>query len=728
MMIDLSVIIPCFNEEDNVRAICCEIEEVFKRLKISGEIVFIDDKSTDLTLPILLELEKEFNFIRVVAQASNQGIARAWLSGATLAKGKLVSVIDADFQYLPQDIARLYREYKRSHFDIIQGYRSAVGRVKDLRYIQSIVLNFILNKLFKMKLTDNKSGFFVCKKSVLIDILRSSDRYHFYQTFIMVVANSKGYSIKEIEILFQNRRAGKSFLANLPIWTIFRVIYEILKAVAEFRLSKHRRTQIADILDRKKISYQSSKLRGWRRVLWQIHTIAWPLHSWSISRSAIKYYYELEQSQYFSKQEIREVQDKKLADIIQHAYQHVDYYRDLFDQHGILPEEIKTVADLAKLPLLTKNDIRQNVHFGLLSDNHNKSKVRKINTSGSTGEPMTIYVDDFQLEMRWAASLRSAIWTGWQFGDKQARLWHQKIGMTRLQVFREHINALINRRLFIPAYELSNENLQKWIQKLEDYQPVLIDGYAESFNFLAYYQKNCGFARLKPKAIISSAQELPLASREIIEQNFGCRVYDKYGSREFSGIAYEADVPGEHVVVSENYIVEIVDMNGQPVLPGGVGEILITDLNNRCMPLIRYRIGDLARAVDNDKEFGTYPGLMRLGSIEGRTQAIIVAGNGRYLPGTFFAHFFKDYDHIITHYQIIQEKIGEINLNLVKGIHFTDKLFQDVFGQLKVHLGEESVINVEFVEHIPMGKTGKRQGSISRLNFDDIKQNLKIEL
>ena len=225
---------------------------------------------------------------------------------------------------------------------------------------------------------------------------------------------------------------------------------------------------------------------------------------------------------------------------------------------GLQPSDIRGLDDLRKLPLLSKDDVRENLHFDLLSDNHEKRKILKIKTSGSTGEPFVCYADQHQLEIRWAATQRSMEWTGYRFGDRCARLWHQTLGMSWAQRLRERIDAWFNRRLFIPAFEMSDDNIARFVAKLRAYRPVLLDGYAESFNFLAHYIKSHGLESFHPKAVISSAQVLPEQSREIIEKALGCGVFDKYGSREFSGIAYECEQHDGHHVVAESYIVEIL--------------------------------------------------------------------------------------------------------------------------------------------------------------------------
>jgi phenylacetate-CoA ligase len=275
----------------------------------------------------------------------------------------------------------------------------------------------------------------------------------------------------------------------------------------------------------------------------------------------------------------------------------------------------------------------------------------------------------------------------------------------------------MTRRLFIPAFEMSETTLRHHMGRLSRFKPVLIDGYAESLNFLAYYIRQHGLKNIHAKGIISSAQVLPERSREIIEQEFGCGVFDKYGSREFSGIAYESDAHDGHLVVAENYVVEILK-DGRPAAPGEIGEVVITDLNNFCMPFIRYRLGDLAAAMDNSRPSPCGRGLPRIGRIEGRVQAIIFGTNGAFVPGSLFGHLFKDFDHIVSQYQVIQEKLGEIQLKVVKAQRFTEDGFAEVVGQLQRFLGADMKVNIEYVQSIPLGRTGKRQGVISKLDVD----------
>jgi phenylacetate-CoA ligase len=343
--------------------------------------------------------------------------------------------------------------------------------------------------------------------------------------------------------------------------------------------------------------------------------------------------------------------------------------------------------------------------------------VLKISTSGSTGEPFVVYADKAQLEFRWAATLRSQEWTGYAFGDKCVRLWHQTLGMDKTQIAKERLDALFTRRKFIPVFEMAEDKLEAMAREIAEWDPVLMDGYAEALDFLAHYLKSRSDLGVRPKALMSSAQTLPEASRKLIEEAFGCRVFDKYGAREFSGIAYECEAHTGHHVVAEGFIVEVL-RDGQPVKPGEMGEIVITDLNNTCLPFIRYRLGDLGVAVDPSFACPCGRGLPLIGNIEGRVQSIIQGTHGQFLPGSFFPHYLKEFDYAIQKFQVVQEERGAITFHVVKGGRYSDDVLAEVLTTFRKHLGEDMRIDVKFVDNIEMVRTGKRLASVSRLKVD----------
>ena len=656
--------------------------------------------------------------------ARNQGIAAGWKTGLSAARGKLVAILDADLQYQPEDVLRLKRELELSNVDIVQGWRSPVGRDKGPRYYYSRGLNTILNSAFSMALQDNKSGFILTAREIFEDLLSFRGEYYYWQSFIMVAAHAKGYTYKQIETLFEPRREGKSFLENAPVKAVMKSFVDIGRAFLEYRLRPQSSSTLRTFLDRERPLSRSEPPRGgpWRRVYWNGYLQLFSATHWMMTKEVGTQLRDLRESQWLSPDKMRELQEHKLRRLVRHAYQHVPYYRDRMRAIGLSPDDVQGLDDLQKLPFLTKDDVRTHLYFDIMSDNHDKAEVLKVTTSGSTGEPFVCFVDREQLEFRWAATVRAMEWTGWQFGDRQLRLWHQTLGMSKTQVAREFADAFLSRRKFIPAYEMSDDTLKDFVKTIEAYQPVLLDGYAESFNFLARFLKEHGCINVQPKGIISSAQTLPEGSRNIIEEAFGCKVFDKYGSREFSGIAYECEAHAGHHVVGEGYIVEVLK-DGKPALPGEIGEVVITDLNNYCLPFIRYRIGDLAEQMDQVALCVCGRGLPRLGKIEGRVQSIIIGSKGQYVPGTFFAHVLKDYDHAIRQFQIVQTEKGAITFNVVKGKRYSDETLAEVQKILRQFLGEDIRIDVAFQENIEMVRTGKRLAPVSKLGIDF--QNIK---
>src|SRR6185369_10954730 len=187
----------------------------------------------------------------------------------------------------------------------------------------------------------------------------------------------------------------------------------------------------------------------------------------------------LRKTQWLDQGQVRDLQDEKLRRLVRHAYRNVPYYRRVLQEARLRPEAIRGQADLHKLPFLTKKDIREHLYFDIMSENHDKSQILKISTSGSTGEPFVCYADRAQVEVRWAATLRAQEWTGYQFGDPTVRLWHQTLGMSRSQVAKERADAILSNRTFIPIFELSDSNLASMVRTLAEVRPVLMDGYAE---------------------------------------------------------------------------------------------------------------------------------------------------------------------------------------------------------------------------------------------------------
>ncbi|MBI4518492.1 MAG: glycosyltransferase [Deltaproteobacteria bacterium] len=712
MNTELSVLVPCFNEQGNLLELVERTERVFDRRAIAGEIILVNDGSQDHTGREIDQLAATHPRVVAVHHCHNQGIPAAWKSGLARAQGRYVLTIDADLQYQPEAIAQLYREICFSHADLVQGWRSPLERkTDDIRYYMSRGLDYLLKLLFDMpQQHDVKSGFIVYKREVFEEILAHARGYWYFQTFVTVAAKAKGFSIRQLETLFDERRVGRSFMSRVPLGVTAKTLLDLGRALGEFRLREPKEQSLALSAPAPRVPAR----RDWRSRYQRLYRGLMPVHHWMISTNAPRYLDELRQTQWLSPGELAQLQLRRLQRLVQHAYDHVGWYREQFQAAGVTPRDVRSLDDLRRLPLLSKQELRDNLYFDLLSDNHDKHKIQKITTSGSTGEPLALFVDRLQLDMRWANTWRNMEWTGYRFGDRQVRLWHSSLGLTRKQVAKEYLDAFLLRRKFFPVFSLDDAMLRRYVDYVRRHRPALLDGYAEAFNVIAHYLERERVTGLCAGAIISSAQTLPAVTRALIERQFCCRVFDKYGAREFSGIAHECEQHRGYHVNAESYIVEVL-RDGRPAAAGEVGEVVVTDLNNRCVPLIRYRLNDLA--VPSDRTCACGRGLPLLERVLGRLQSVVLGSNGRYLPASFFAHFFKEYEYAVARYQVVQEARTRLVVRLIRKPRFSEETEAAIRRALGKALGEAMSIGLEYVDKLPLGRTGKAQICLSLIEL-----------
>ncbi|HQZ85670.1 MAG TPA: capsular biosynthesis protein, partial [Actinomycetota bacterium] len=241
---------------------------------------------------------------------------------------------------------------------------------------------------------------------------------------------------------------------------------------------------------------------------------------------------------------------------------------------------------------------------------------------------------------------------------------------------------------------------------LEQGPPSLINGSGGTLDQIAT-RAAAHPDRYRARGIISRAADISAETRELAGKALQAPVHDSYGTREIGDIAFgcEAMDAGEvHHVMDESVIVEIL-VDGRPAEPGETGEIVVTDLNNFSVPLIRYRVGDLATAVDESRPCSCGRGLSRIGRIEGRTQASVQLADGSWLPASFFAHFFQDYDFLVRQFQVSQDQPGQLLLQIVKGPQWSLVAEAEVLTELG-GIVSGTPIAVLHVDAIPLERPG----------------------
>ncbi len=417
----------------------------------------------------------------------------------------------------------------------------------------------------------------------------------------------------------------------------------------------------------------------------------------------------LMKSQYWPREDIERYQNLKLRALIKNSYENVPYYHDMFRRLDLKPDDIKTKEDLHKLPIMTKDDLRQNLDK-MLARNL-RSRAMPSQTGGSTGEPLKFYV---QREMwAWAngARYRGWNWAHYNFRDRMVDLWGASFEIEQLEKMSTKIRHSLLRRLMLNAFKMSDEDMSQYARQIIQFKPNILRSFSGAMYVFAKYVSDNNIKGIEPQAIITTAENLYDFQRKKIEDTFGCRVYDGYGSRETSLIAHECEHLQGYHISDENSIVEFLK-DGEPVSPGESGNIIITDLHNQVMPWLRYSIGDMG--TPKMEKCGCGRSLSMMSSIDGRVHDFIVTPSGQRLPGEFFPHLFKDVSGI-QEYRIIQKKIDKLEIDIVRTSEFTDTDIQYLLKYLREYLGDDIDIDVKYPDKIDWPESGKRRYTISEV-------------
>jgi phenylacetate-CoA ligase len=327
--------------------------------------------------------------------------------------------------------------------------------------------------------------------------------------------------------------------------------------------------------------------------------VLFPLQHLRLRSAVPRHLAILEESQFFSPEKIADLQMERLKRLLTHAYQNCPFYTRRFNEAGFDPARLQSPDDLRVLPVLTKKEIQGNLEQ-LKAGNLPPSDLVPDKTGGSTGQPLNFYINQDRIYSRNAAAIRHDRWTGWDIGYKAAYLWghHGDIGL--VNQFKSRLRHLVlDRNLILDTASITTDKLAQFRKDLLRYRPLIYVGYANSVYLYARYLKETGAADYhRPTAIVTSAELLDPEQRRVIEDVFGCKVFDRYGSRETSIIASECDRHTGLHVCAETIFLEVI-ADGQPARPGQLGKIVITDLMNYGMPFIRYRIEDIGRPSEN---------------------------------------------------------------------------------------------------------------------------------
>ena len=412
----------------------------------------------------------------------------------------------------------------------------------------------------------------------------------------------------------------------------------------------------------------------------------------------------LERSQWWDIPRIKEFQLGKMRALISHAYQNVPYYHRIFKERGLLPSDIKELSDVAKIPILTKQDVRK-FKTELMATNFDSSALRSSRTGGSTGEPLQLYNDTNTLSWAWGAMYRYYQWTGMRLGEGRIDLGGGSLGgylsKGGVKQVLSSILRKIQRNSFFPSFELDAEMAQEICNSSKKQNIRTLRGYPSGIYLLAKYAEsmNLDFGHLQ--IIQSTSERLYPEQRATIEKNLTAKVFDQYGAGEILSIAAQCDRNEAYHVFEEHAFVEGPDFLGKN---SNRVPAIVTDLDNYAMPFIRYNLEDILNF--ENASCSCERNLLKIAKVEGRTHDFLTATNGRLVAGEFIPHLFqkvKGFDRYYVH----QLTTSEIHLKIVKNKNFNPKEIDDLIKQMQDILGSDMKIDVHEVEEIKPSPTGK---------------------
>jgi phenylacetate-CoA ligase len=399
-------------------------------------------------------------------------------------------------------------------------------------------------------------------------------------------------------------------------------------------------------------------------------------------------------------EELRRFQEERLRAIVRHAYKYVPFYRRRWKEVGVRPEDVKTVEDLRKLPVITRDDVKKDAE-SIHATNINLNKCFSRSTSGSTGSPLRVFFDEKSWDYLEAVYARALFIAGYKPWNRLAYYWFPPFNKTK---FYELLGIMKKHWL---KYTIPEE---EQIKRLEKIKPEVIYCFPSTLYLLARIIDEKNIETIKPKLIISHGEVLTKKYRKYISSVFECDIYDQYGSTEFNRMGWECEEHKGFHIDSDSIIIETMDIeNGR-----GLEKIIVTGLFNRAMPFIRYDIGDMTSGVKDECSCGRVFPLLK--GIEGRKDDFIVLPGNKIVAPRAVVHSIMNIKGIWK-FRVVQEKIDSIEVLIVKNADFSEDTIKEVENRMKSIIKEDVSIEVKIVEDIPRNKHGKLRAVESKVKL-----------
>ncbi len=417
---------------------------------------------------------------------------------------------------------------------------------------------------------------------------------------------------------------------------------------------------------------------------------------------------ELKRIDSLSAQEQENEKNASLRRLIAYSYEHVPYYRELFDSAGISPSDIREEKDLQKIPFLTKELLIEN-REKLISDEFDKSSLVYLTTSGSTGTPTGFYVQK-------ESPMRERVYCIHMFKDMGYEPHSSRLVMRGKEFWSQKSKGKnwqwdgFKRELSINIFDMTSENMEEYCRVIEKYKPDFAYGYMSAMYTL------CKYIAARPKKLkhrfkgyLAISETVTEEQRSFVESVIGARAFSFYGMSERVIIAAECKCSAEYHVEPLYGIAEIVDDSGTVITePGITGELVGTSLLNYAMPLIRYKMGDLS-SWSPKEACECRSGKKRLSGVQGRkTRDVLIGKDGTVVSPASLEVHSEIYDYM-SRYQFVQTRAGEATVKAVavNGKPLNEQKLRRIAEVFTDRTGGKIIFSALAVESIEPKKNGK---------------------
>lgn len=457
--------------------------------------------------------------------------------------------------------------------------------------------------------------------------------------------------------------------------------------------------------------------------------ISLPLYHWWHGSDLLNNMKKFEQSQWFSYERLRSMQWERLVTLLDHAYLHVPYYQAKFKEIGAEPGDFHSFEDFSKFPTITKRTLQERL-LDLTALNIPRAELVKGITSGSSGQPTSYIQEKSTNRIRTAAGKRLTGIAGYDLGQRLFYLWRDSPFVmeedeirltsdvkqrqpTALAKVKRALHARFgveNPTLRVDPTLMTESEMAKMYERLRSFKPDVIISYVSTLYMFAQYLNGHRLGGISPRSVIVSSETLYAHQRELMERIFGCPVYNRYGLSETGIVAIECSLrEGLHLNQEILHMEQVPDAFGHT-------QLVVTDLLNRGMPLLRYETGDTGRLMEEPCACGR--GLCRIGNLSGRIIDLLPTRLGGHVNGQLFATFH--WIEGVKQYQVIQERIDAFKILIVPAVSFAEGNLAPMLKTIRERFGKDTSIRIDYVESIPFTRGGKYKLVVSEVKTQKV--------